>query len=236
MKKFLSAALAMTMLTGLFAFSASAAAPISDVSRMSTEQIAYLDIDRATPEVQKAILEARNEIIFGDQGWTVDGAVKIFNIKEGTVRELPEFSELFPGWDVPEASSCPIAKSAEGVMRNTADGECFNYAKNVSLKVANSYAAAPDFFDFNGVGHEVGAYASSGPRDFMYNIGFSNTSSGESLGWAPYLVKGEGAKIETDTVCHYGVRASACDTASKGQYRMHVTDDPSIIGTFEILP
>ena len=67
MKKFLSAALAMVMLTGLFAFSASAVAPITDVSRMSAKQIAYLDIDRAAPEVQEAILKARDEIIHGDQ-------------------------------------------------------------------------------------------------------------------------------------------------------------------------
>ena len=98
MKKILSAALSISMLASLLAFSASADTPTlvsaEDIAVMSVEQIAYLDVETAAPAVQDAILEARAEIIYGDQAWTVDGAVTVFNIKTGTVTELPEFSDL----------------------------------------------------------------------------------------------------------------------------------------------
>lgn len=106
MKKILSAALALSVMTGLLAFSASADTPAlvsaEDIAVMSVEQIAYLDLETAAPAVQDAILEARAEIIYGDQAWTVDGAAAIYNTKTGTVTELPEFSDLYPGWDIPE--------------------------------------------------------------------------------------------------------------------------------------
>ena len=52
------------------------------------------------------------------------------------------------------------------------------------------------------------------------------------MGWVPGLQINEGAKIYTESSDHYGVRASAADTNSVGQYRMYVTDDPNTIGGF----
>ena len=47
-------------------------------------------------------MEARKEIIYNTD-WVADGYVGcIRNIKTGKlIKELPEFSEVFPGWDVP---------------------------------------------------------------------------------------------------------------------------------------
>jgi hypothetical protein len=54
-------------------------------------------------ETRANILEARSEIVFGSQSWTVDGTVQIIN-EDGTVEKLPEFDALFPNWDLDEIS------------------------------------------------------------------------------------------------------------------------------------
>ena len=234
MKKILSAALSISMLASLLAFSASADTPAlvsaEDIAVMSVEQIAYLDVETAAPAVQDAILEARSEIIYGDQAWTVDGAVTVFNIKTGTVTELPEFSDLYPGWDIPELELCPVRYAESMAVSTKASG--LNKSFNCSLVVASAFEASQDFYDFNGRDCEVGAYAATGPRDARYNLGFSNTSTKQAMGWVPGLQINEGAKIYTESSDHYGVRASAADTNSVGQYRMYVTDDPNTIGGF----
>ena len=68
----------------------------------SASEFAYLDADKATPELKEKILEARKEIIYNTD-WVADGYVGcIRNIRTGKlIKELPEFSEVFPGWDVP---------------------------------------------------------------------------------------------------------------------------------------
>lgn len=66
------------------------------------KEYAYLDYDSASPEMQEKILEARNTIIFSSD-WVADGySGCIQNVETGeTVKTLPTFSELFPGWDMP---------------------------------------------------------------------------------------------------------------------------------------
>lgn len=112
MKKFLSMTMTLIMLMAL-AFPAFAVDKESDSNSEaevqeeileSASEFAYLDLDadKATPELKKKILEARKKIIYNTD-WVADGYVGcIRNIKTGKlIKELPEFSEVFPGWDVP---------------------------------------------------------------------------------------------------------------------------------------
>ncbi|WP_418928952.1 hypothetical protein [Clostridium fessum] len=110
MKKFLSMTMTLIILMAL-AFPAFAVDKESDSNSEaevqeeileSASEFAYLDADKATPELKKKILEARKEIIYNTD-WVADGYVGcIRNIKTGKlIKELPEFSEVFPGWDVP---------------------------------------------------------------------------------------------------------------------------------------
>ena len=110
MKKFLSMTMTLIMLMAL-AFPAFAVDKESDSNSEaevqeeileSASEFAYLDADKATPELKEKILEARKEIIYNTD-WVADGYVGcIRNIKTGKlIKELPEFSEVFPGWDVP---------------------------------------------------------------------------------------------------------------------------------------
>ena len=66
------------------------------------KEYAYLDYESATEEMKEKILEARNVIIFSSD-WVADGySGSIQNVETGEiVKELPAFSELFPGWDMP---------------------------------------------------------------------------------------------------------------------------------------
>ena len=72
-----------------------------------TRKLAYTDIKSASPEMKSKILAAREAIIYSCS-WTNDLSgdnVVICKVnhktKEFTI--APKFSELFPGWDVPDS-------------------------------------------------------------------------------------------------------------------------------------
>ena len=62
---------------------------------------AYMPLEDAEPELQKKILKARENIIFSTS-WSADEATLYIERNDGTVEQAPKFSELFPGWDIPE--------------------------------------------------------------------------------------------------------------------------------------
>ncbi len=89
------------------------------VSNMNS--VAYMDTFKAEPEMREKILAARCEIVYGGQAWTVDGAA--YHIcPDGTKELLPEFSDLFPGWDVTEISEYARTKWSQS------DGGVVTYA------------------------------------------------------------------------------------------------------------
>lgn len=235
-KKLLSALLAVAMFAGLAVSSAGAAGPAAvDLSRMSIEQVADLDLNAAAPEAREAILAARSKIIYGEQAWTVNGAVKLIDQNTGSVTELPEFSELFPGWDLPSKANAPAAAvdapatcSVVSSSRSVAAGGYFTRNLNVALKVGDTFANSENFFNFTGTGDDVAVFAQTGPNGFNYNIGFSDNSTGDDLGWIPNMCKGEGALLATDNGINYGVRGSASNEASASIYRICVTSDPEV--------
>ena len=67
------------------------------------ERYAYLDFDSASPGLKEIILKARREIIFSTD-WVADGhSMWVEDMRTGEIiREIPKFSEVFPGWDIPE--------------------------------------------------------------------------------------------------------------------------------------
>jgi len=61
---------------------------------------AYMDIETAPEALESTILQAREEIIFSES-WTVNG--QGYTVRaDGTVEYDPEFSYLFPNWDIPK--------------------------------------------------------------------------------------------------------------------------------------
>ena len=227
-RKILSSLLAMSMMFTVLAVSASAAVPTA----MSAEQLAYMDLDSAPYVLQQDILDARAEIIF-EQSWTVDGAVSIINLDDGTEETLPEFSELFPGWDIPVHPYKMEIDYIPAIQAGSLDN-----GVNAILGVYpdNGYDSEP-FTTFVGTGSWVGAYAWSSPVDGAhYNLGFTNTSTGQNLGWIYNLSGTQGAKVNTQTNMMYSVRGSVNRDEYAGGYYMIITDNSDVIGDFRPIP
>lgn len=225
----LAVAMVMSLVSG-FSAGAVTSGHTSDVSMLSVSELAYMDTDSASPALKEAILNARTEIIYGGQAWTVDGAVSIVDFKSGTVTALPEFSDLFPGWDIPNV---PINRGCFSASPYSTNNQYYDKFSNEYLNVSDGYTASAIFREFNGDGSEFGALAETslvgGAR---YNLGFVDLSSNTELGWVPGIEVGTGAKISTDSYTRYGVRASVNEAKYKGTYRMRVTNDPDVISGF----
>ena len=217
MKKFLSMTMTLIMLMALavpaFAVDkesdSNSEAEVQEEILESASEFAYLDADKATPELKEKILEARKEIIYNTE-WGADGYVGcIRNIKTGKlIKELPEFSEVFPGWDVPiEKNNAKIeisepvlpAVPADNTMEEIEPLSIGLLSERVYLKSASSTTKATPFAAFTldpyKMGTQIRAYATSLSASETCNIGFSDYSSGKSLASAVNLVEYEALEL-----------------------------------------
>ena len=147
-KKFLSIVCAGCMALSVMPFASATNVSISTASSMSSvEAFAHMDLESAPVAMQDDILQAREQIIFGEQAWTVDGAVSLI-YADGTVKPLPEFSDLYPGWDIPTVN---VSESSytESLMpfSNSVDIE-----EQVGFAMAVTWANSKDFAQFTGTG------------------------------------------------------------------------------------
>jgi len=202
MKKLLSTLLVMAVLVSSIVVQASAALT---QSTFIPEDYAYLDLATASDDLVPLILEAREAIIYS-QAWTVDGACVIVRA-DGTIKNLPEFYDLFPGWDIPVLSdSTKAAKVPAAITRAV----LFN--GNVYITTPPSNTASTPFYYINSSGRDVTTVASTIPGS-SYNLGYSD-SAGNSIGWAGYLAAGYGLKLVNPTSGNtYSVRASTYSTS-----------------------
>lgn len=243
MKKILSAALSISMLASLLAFSASADTPAlvsaEDIAVMSVEQIAYLDVETAAPAVQDAILEARAEIIYGDQAWTVNGAVSIID-SDGSTEKLPEFSELFPGWDIPQVGTLPTDDGS--VLQNVRDplslfggshpnltrpGKpgAFDRGVNVLFHSIHDPLAGEEFAAILGNGNGFAVFEQTNPSDSeTHNLAVSDRSQGLVVGWVTGLRKGQGAQVSTRDETVYSFRGNVFEEADEGWRHVRIMD------------
>lgn len=65
-------------------------------------KIAYQDLKTASKEMQAKILEAR-KLIINSTSWAADGYTAFTIDENGKKTQLPHFSDLFPGWEMPKA-------------------------------------------------------------------------------------------------------------------------------------
>ena len=65
-------------------------------------KIAYQDLKTASKEMQAKILEAR-KLIISSTSWAADGYTAYTIDANGKKTQLPHFSDLFPGWEMPKA-------------------------------------------------------------------------------------------------------------------------------------
>lgn len=70
----------------------------------AVQALAYADLDSAPAELRDVILAARCAIVYApDAAWSIDGTAQVTRA-DGTVENLPKFSELYPDWDPAELS------------------------------------------------------------------------------------------------------------------------------------
>lgn len=226
-KKIMSLVLAAAMVMSLgsgFGAGAVAVEPALDISAMSVSELAYMDAKTASPALKEAILDARTEIIYGDQAWTVDGAVSIQH-SDGTVEELKDFYELFPAdWEVP--TDAELARRLAQITVTPHAAGTVDWHDTIKLPYANNWTLSEEFYSFVGTGDYVYAYAVTAPAGSTYNIGFSR--GGKNEGWCPFLVASEsGGRLMADGMNDiYGVRGSVNAGASSQWHSMKVSSTP----------
>lgn len=176
-----------------------------DYAEMSTEELAYCDLDETTDEaVRQAILDARREIIYSTN-WTVDGQLEIVNA-DGTVEALPEFSDLFPGWEIPEMTS---------TERYSIKVEVRYFAAYVNLKTATTTDADPFARIILSSNSDLFVQATGIPGD-SWNCGAFDVTAGRSAGYATDMPDGVAARFARPVKGHeYAIRASSNGAAGQ---------------------
>lgn len=204
-----------------FCITLAISAPAFAVSGQTTEGYAYMDIENASPELREKILAARCEIVYGTQAWTI-GGVAYRILPDGSKVPLPEFSDLFPGWDPYEISgyvhSCSeiLTANALGATASVAS----NFANNSSIgfdgvrniPVASMTGSGLNFYSFTGDGSTVYAYAKTIPGD-KYNIAIWDDDLKQDVAYEPntYPGKDYGCILESITGHRYDCRVSSAD-------------------------
>lgn len=168
------------------------------------KEIAYLDVDAATPEMKEKILEAR-EIIIYSTGWVADGYYGYIQDAETgeIIKVQPKFSELFPGWDIPvqevnALDDSSISEIPNGISEDDSSDIVLLAAKwvklvtksyylNVASSTQNTDPFAVVTADPYKVGSCIRAKAIALGASETYNIGMSNYDTGESYGYEPNL-------------------------------------------------
>ncbi|MBY0164810.1 hypothetical protein V4V36_24260 [Paenibacillus lautus] len=190
------------------------------LASMSQEELAYQNLDVAPEEWKDEILEARNSIIYSTS-WTVDGQVA-YELPDGTIEELPEFSDLFPDWDVPRLKEDVRKQQLANLKAYDFQILAANYVGFVYLFEPSDSSATLPFYTFYSSAKRVTMTADSLPGT-SYNGGFTNIDTGADLGYVNNVRQG-GKIYLTNPVRNtaYGARASTYSTT--GYAQMSVVD------------
>ncbi|MGG4107688.1 hypothetical protein AAXB25_27745 [Paenibacillus lautus] len=187
---------------------------------MSQKELAYQDLDLSPEEWKDEILDARNSIIYSTS-WTVDGQVA-YELPDGTIEELPEFSDLFPNWDVPKLKEDVRKEQLAKLTAYDFQILAANYVGFVYLFEPSNSSATLPFYTFYTSANRVTMIADSLPGT-SYNGGFTNIDTGADLGYVNNVKQG-GKIYLTNPVRNtaYGARASTYSTT--GYAQMSVVD------------
>lgn len=194
------------------------------VGKMKSTDIskyAYLDIDTEMASIEEKILNSRKEIIYNNN-WVADGyTAYIGDMQTGKEEALPNFSDLFPGWDL------PIEDTVE-VSYNNTDSEIMPFAStyifNNLVYLYNPGVVISRPFFTTTIGRnvqELRSFATS-LSGTSCNIGFTNMNTNQSITYASNLSAWQYVRIlgSRNSLVPIGVRASTNST--QGNARMVV--------------
>lgn len=201
LKKMLAGVLAIVSLFCMSA-TAMAAAPTQELDSVevpseamveAAKEIAYMDVNSASAEMQERILEAR-EVIIESENWVADGWNITITHADGTVEEVPTFSELFPGWDIP---ACESANATRSISAETYTSPCSLYIA-VTLPKASSTTNAPDAFYVKNIKNGLDVIVKKLYTSTSCNLGFTNIDLGISVAHLVNLLEGDILSTEVD--------------------------------------
>ena len=201
---FLMLALLVSVSAPLSAAAPEEAVVISDLETAAA--YAYLDLETASPELADTILAARNTIIYHST-WVADGyKAQIVDVATGEVlEEVPTFSELCPGWDIPVET--PAEEAADLTPQATEEFPCTVY-----LSRPRDGVLTKPFLTLPTLGKSLYTYATYLQNSATYNLGYANGSTGKSLGYASQIPLGAGYRLESPGYIQCSVRASTYST------------------------
>ena len=185
MKKTLAMIFSVIMIAGL-----SIPALAADKNQID-RAVAYEQIDESTVESRRAEILAAREAIIYSESWVADGVYGEILDRNGNVKKiLPQFSDIFPeDWDIPVEGNRPL-------VLISADQEfdiCPFFNESIRLSKPTDQNTLPfcsfETTGFAGTPYEYiveRVYASGIYRNLSetayYNLGYSNTATGTSLG------------------------------------------------------
>lgn len=173
----------------------------------AAKEIAYMDVSSASAEMQERILEAR-ETIIESKSWVADGWTTTITHADGTVENVPTFSECFPGWDMPVCKSDDIMGSARAVGYDSP----FSRLIRVSLPKASSTTNAPTAFYVYDIREGLDVCVNKLFTSTSCNLGLFNIDLGYSIDHLVNLRVGDriatNVDIAVDPPANIAVRAS----------------------------
>ena len=187
--------------------------------------IAYIDINEATPELKQKILQAREEIIFS-YSWVADEVNgRVLDENGNIVEELPHFSDLFPeDWDEPVIKN-NTGKQISGIIptpteRSTQELWQQMFQESVWLKTPPANVSSPAFYTLSTTGFEgtpyeyhlqkvrtYGTYRNPA-ETAQYNCGYTNADTGKSYGHLTRLENGQKFELNPPQGIRLSVHAS----------------------------
>lgn len=183
-------------------------------AKMSTEELAYCDLEEVADEaVRQAILDARREIIY-NTSWTVDGQLALKN-SDGTIKALPEFSDLFPGWEIPTITD-----------RETNAVSMLYFSSYIIMETTSTTAAEPFAKIVPVFSTKLTIQAAVIPGS-SWNCGVIDLTANTDLGYVLDLPVGQEVYVTRTFAGHqYSIRATSNGAA--GYALMNVYQDASV--------
>ena len=186
---------------------------------------AYMDIEKATPELKQKILQAREEIILSNSWVADDTNGRILDKNGNIIKELPHFSDLFPeDWEPPVLKHDTGEQIGEiiPIVAERSSKELWQqmHQEDVWLKNPPVNTGSPAFYSFSTTGFEgtpneyylktvstEGIYKNPA-EDAQYNCGYTNTDTGKSYGYTVGLENGQQFAIDPPQGISLSVHAS----------------------------
>jgi hypothetical protein len=169
------------------------------------DALTYLTSD----SIKEQILKSRVNLVFGNTRWVADGIAAYIANADGSIEKLPNFSDVFPGWDLASISKARTVYRGpyEPVYAETAD-----FARDTPL-TKGSPVAAHEFYYFNSGGNSAQISATTATtlasNASTYNVGFFNADTATDITWAANLKFGQDFIFTNPSKgTRYAVRAS----------------------------